>query len=161
MSMARKIAMTKYESTVERAVSDALSTLEELGGECRDVCDNMPESLQSTDRYSTLDATASDLEYLSEPDCPEWIGALAVIFEYKPQRRMSRSDRRSEAVRVLEAARDAAQAWLDDPANDHADADTPEALERNDQREEVEQWLTEVGEIIDTAENVEFPGMFG
>ncbi len=148
--MARKIEMQKYESTVEGAIDDAMSAFEELGSECREVCDNMPESLQSTDRYSTLDETANELEYLSAPDVPECVSGLTVTFSYKPQRRMSRSDRRHEAIRTIEAAKDAAQEWLDDEAN-----------AEHDQRDEVETLVSEIDDIVGTAENVEFPGMFG
>jgi hypothetical protein len=149
--MGRKAVMSKYESTISGAVSDAFSTLSELGEECREVVDNAPESLQNSPRNETLGETADALESLSEPDTPKCIGDLPITFTYKPQRRMSRSDRRYEAVRILEAAKDAAQAWLDDEENAESTADS----------EEVDAFIGEIEEIVSEAENVEFPGMFG
>lgn len=148
--MGKRIQMQTYESTVEGATSDGFSTLEGLGEECREAFDNAPESLQQTDRNQRLDEAASTLEGLSEPDVPDAVKDLPVRFQYKPDRRPSRSDRRHEALRILENAKDAAQAWLDDEENrDHAD------------RDEVEQYISEMDDLCSEAENVDFPGMRG
>lgn len=146
--MARRIPAMKYESTIDGAVSDAMSALEELAGEVREAYDNMPESLQSGNRGDMLNTAADALEYLSTPDVPECISDVKVEYTYKPDRRPSRSDRRYEAVRMLEAARDAAQAWLDDEAN----ADTDDG--------EVDSFISEIDEVISNAGDVEFPGMY-
>jgi hypothetical protein len=147
--MARKIEMQQYESTVTGATDDAMSTLEDLASEVRGVYDNMPESLQSGNRGDMLNAAADELEYLSAPDVPDCIAEVTVSFSYKPDRRPSRSDRRYEAVRMLEEARDAAQGWYDDDAN-----------AEHEERDEVESFIGELEEIISTAKNVEFPGMY-
>jgi hypothetical protein len=159
--MTRKTAMSTYASTIEGAVSDAMSALEELGSEVREVFDNMPESLQSGNRGDMLNAAADELEYLSAPDVPECISGIPISFEYKPNRRPSRSDRRYEAVRMLEHARDAAQDWLDDDSNAETDAEVSEGeRDINSEREEVEQFISDIEEVINSAENVEFPGMY-
>jgi len=144
------VKMIKYSATVEGAISDGYSALQDLAQEVRDVVDNMPENLQSGSRADALNEAADALEYLTEPSIPDVIKDLPVEFEYKPTpaRKMSRRVRRDEATRIIDMAVSSAQSWLDDADDDHPD------------RDEVETFIQEAEELRDEADNVEFPGMF-
>jgi hypothetical protein len=136
------------------SAEDARCALEELGSECREIVDNAPEGLQQSERISTFEESASALENISEFDIPECVADLPI--EYSEQRvtRKGRSESRavrcSNAVAVLEAARDALDTWLEDEEN-----------EGHDDRDEVESLHAEIDQAIADAEPCEFPGMFG
>lgn len=140
--------------TTMTAVSDACSSLEELGSECRELVDNASENLQQTSRIQTFEETAGTLEGISEPDVPECISELPITYSEQVSTRKgrgeSRSVRCSNAVSVLQAAESAAQEWYDDEANaEHED------------RDDVDAFITELQNIIGDAEGCEFPGMYG
>ena len=130
-------------TNVADAISTGFSMLEELGNELREVCDNTPENLQGSDKYSARDEAASTLEGLNEPEAGEVLGAVEVKFELAPPKRnQSRSSRRDEAVRYLQEALDVLQAKVDEQADD-----------------DTESLITEIQDLIDEAEGVEFTGM--
>jgi hypothetical protein len=150
---------------VSAAISDGIAALTELGAECREVCDNMPESLQSSARYESLSASADALENLSDPDleaCNAEPLASATV-TYALARRTSRASRRDEAVAMLQAAADA----LSESLNDTEDAEDVALEEGSDLPEApydadaVQSLIDELESIIGEAENCEFPGMFG
>lgn len=136
------------------AIDDACSSLEELGGECREIVDNASENLQQTSRIQTFEETAGTLEGISAPDVPEVIAELPITYSEQISTRKGRGESRavrcSNAVSVLQAAEAAAQEWYDDEANaEHAD------------RDDVDNFITEIQNIIGDAEGCEFPGMYG
>lgn len=143
-----------FEMTVS-AVGSAVENLVELGTECREIVDNASdasEGLSQTPRIQTLDATASELEDLSEPDVPgavEDLGFKAFMMEQRRKGRgESRSVRCANEVAVLRGAVDALEEWLGEN-EEHADKD------------EVSSLKDELETIVGTCEGLEFPGMFG
>ena len=156
-------------STVS-SVDDAFSALEELGSECREIVDNASEGLQQTSRIQTFDETAGTLEGLSQPDVPSCIADLGITYsEQTSKRGLGRARRCQNAVSILQAAADAAQAWLDErPEIDELESDpNPEGEEgeekdyTNEDRDEVETFISDLESLISDAENCEFPGMYG
>lgn len=163
-----------YPGTVSSS-EDACSALEELGSECREIVDNASEGLQQTQRIQTFDETAGTLESISTPDVPACIADLAIEYtEAVPTRKRqspSRATRCANAVSVLNAAKDAAETWLEehpeidcDDEEEHdakVNAGEVEGGYTNDDRSEVEQFISELDDIIGNAEGCEFPGMYG
>lgn len=148
--MAKKQPAKMATGDLNALIQDNFSTLQdELGGELREWYDNLPENFQ--DNRSDIDEAASALENLNNiDDAPEVIRDIPVTYNANVNgRSTSRASRGSQATYEMGAACDAAQDWLDDDAN-HAHKD----------REEVEQWITEVREVIEEAEGVEYPGMY-
>jgi hypothetical protein len=143
----------KRESSVSAAIADACEELTSLGEECREVCDNMPESLHSGSRYEALDASASALECISEPDIDEDISTLCVATVTWTEvggKRFSRADRCANAVAALQAAVEWLQGELD---NEHD--------EDSDKHDALSSLIDGVQCVIDEAESCEFPGMYG
>lgn len=140
------------------SVSDAISELQSLGEECREIVDNAEGGLKETSRIQTFEETAGALEGISEPDVPECVDEVQVIwYEQRPRRKArgaSRAVRCANAVALLQAASEAAQGWLDDTEAAPEDTNEPE-------REEVQDFIDGLDNIISDAENCEFPGMFG
>jgi hypothetical protein len=136
------------------SITDAVSELESLAEECREIVDNSGEKLAETQRIQTFSETADTLEGISEPSIPDVISGDGISYiEMVPSRKgrgTSRSTRRDNAVNVLQAALDAAEDFLDDEEN-----------EEHDERSDVEMFVSEVQDIIDNAEGCEFPGMYG
>lgn len=133
-------------TTVGDAVSTCFSELEELGSEMREVCDNTPENLQGSDLYSRRETAADALESISEPDVPSDLQDVPVAFTVMPSRRSSRAQRCSDATRYATEAIEALNAY----AEEHpSGADTIEGV------------VDEIKSMVDEAEGVEFPGMFG
>ncbi len=147
-------------SSIADAISGGYGDLTELRDEVRDIVDNAPEGLADSQRIQTLGETADELDNYadSEPDVPsEGIyeslkDAPAHWTENRlKSRSRSRATRRDEAVTMLQAAVDGIQQWMDDQVEAKADADVSDA----------QQLMGDVQEAIDSAEGVEFPGMFG
>lgn len=140
------------------SVSDAVSALTDLGDECREIVDNAEGGLKETSRIQTFEETAGTLEGISEPDVPDCIADVAVEYgEQVPRRKArhpSRAVRCANAVALLQAASESAQQWLDD--TEAAPEDTNEA-----ERDEVQDFIDNLDNIISDAEGCEFPGMFG
>lgn len=151
--MAYKIVTQK--STIGAATPDAFSALETLGEEMREWFDNMEgNNLGSTDKCSRVGETADALEGLSTVDVPETIEDMEMSYAEqvnKDKRRgASREVRNSNAVQMLEGAKDAAQNWLDDDENkEHAD------------RSDVEEFINDLDNEIGNVDSLEFPGMYG
>ncbi len=137
------------------SVVDAINTLrDELGQECRDICDNASDGLQQTQRIQTFDETAGTLEGLSDIDVPTVVDDLPIEYNMDVNKRKgaspSRSTRCANEVAILYAAEAAAQAWLDDEANaEHED------------RDDVETFVSECSDAASSCEGCEFPGMYG
>lgn len=161
--MAVKFHETK--TSLGAAVGDAFSILIELRDEIREVCDNMPESLQGGGRYETLDETANTLDFFdSEPDIPESYFDASVTYGSNHRKSQSRSDRRDEAVRMLEAARvcvDSVIGELEESLAETQDDPEDEEDERDAHVADLTQLGSELDDAIEQAESAEFPGMMG
>jgi len=144
-----KRKFTNHTATIADALSDAIGELTSLAEEAREVCDNMPESLQQSSRYEALDNAASELEGIQEPDVPDALGAVEVKYSQEAprsaRRGLSRNSRVANAVAQLEAV------WekLD------------EMCTADENNEEADGLRSDVDDIKGTAEGVEFPGMYG
>lgn len=143
------------------SVADAISELQSLGEECREIVENAEGGLAETARIQTFDETASALEGISEPDVPECIDEVSITYYEQRSRRKargaSRAVRCSNAVAVLQAASEAAKQWLDD--TEAAPEDT--SSDDEERRDEVLTFIYELDNIISDVEGCEFPGMFG
>ena len=145
------------------SVEDAISQLEELGSECREIVDNASENLQQTSRIQTFDETAGTLEGISAPDIPECVADLSMAVTTQQSTRKGRGESRAvrcaNEVAVLSAARDAVDEWIntrtgeieDEGGDVDADEDVQAAVE----------FVGELENIISDAESCEFPGMYG
>lgn len=158
--------MEQFKTTVGSAVADACGVLEELASECREIVDNAGDSgLSQTSRIQTFDQTASDLENVSEPSVPDELSDLEVVYtqSVKKSKRKgpSRATRCSNAVSLLEAARDVVQNWIDENQDTkQKDADGKE-LEDDVDTSDAETLVSEIEDITGSVESCEFPGMFG
>lgn len=147
-------------------LADAISELQSLAEEAREICDNMPENLHSTPRYEAFDATAEALESIDEPDIPGCLDGMGVFFaELVPARRrpLSRVSRRDNAVFILEGCKLAAEDFLDEQKEIEEvwDEETQGEFEPHAELEDVEYFISALTDIIDWANDCEFPGMFG
>lgn len=157
-------------TTVSAAVADAVSELQFLGEEAREICDNMPESLQSTSRYESFDISASALESLDELETPESVSDLPCVYVEMVQRRkgrgVSRATRCSNAVLMLNAAIETISVHRDnlEKVRDELDLDKLHDGERDTADEvcfTIEELETEIQNIIDEADGLEWLSMFG
>jgi hypothetical protein len=156
MSMAKKVQLVK--TTVTAAIADAFSELQALGEECREVFDNMPESLQGCSRGEALSASADTLESLSEPDdAPACVADVEVEYLPRPKRRTGRGARRDEAVSMLEAAK---QAVEDKKQELGEDAKNERSEEAQADIDALDSLYDELDTLVSEAEGCEFPGMF-
>lgn len=145
------------------SVEDAISQLEELGSECREIVDNASDGLKETSRIQTFDETASTLEGISAPDIPECVADLTMTVTTQQSTRKGRGESRAvrcaNEVAVLSAARDAVDEWIntrtgeieDDGGSVDDDEDVQAAVE----------FVGELENIISDVESCEFPGMYG
>ncbi len=143
-------------TNVADAVSTAFCVIEELAEEMREAYDNTPESLQNSGAGEARGEAADNLENISEPDVPDALNQLPVNFNTLPLRRnASRADRLADGLQY------ACQAigCLEDLITEHLkeEGDTFGELDEDAVREVID----EIQNMIDEAEGVEFPGMFG
>ena len=132
------------------AISDAVSEIQGLAEECREVVDNAGDGgLSQTQRIQTLDETASTLENANEPDVAECLLGIEVEYQDLPQRKRgySRADRCGQACYILEMCIGALEDFEEKNPGDKAD--------------EAESLRGDLESLKDEAEGVEFPGMFG
>jgi len=143
--MAAKREPVAISTTVGDAISTAFGIIEDLATEMRDAYDNTPESLQSSGVGEARGEAADALEGISEvDDVPEQFAELKVTFYALPLKsKASRRDRMADGLRYAEEAITALEAY------EGADEDGKDGL------------ITDIQSMIDEAEAVEFPGMFG
>lgn len=151
--------MEQRDAHIADAVSNGCSALLELGEECREIVDNASEGLANTQRIQTLEETASALEYVEEPEIsdPNIEGLRVKYMEStnKDRRRgCSRAVRRDNAVAMLNGA----IAVLEEKIDEWGDNDAPGFVASKETAEELRDQLQQ---IVDEAEGVEFPGMYG
>lgn len=155
------------EYSVADAVENGVSELTQLRDELQDWYDNLPENFQSGDKGSQLEEAIGELDDADSFDNSALVDAqddegnpaapssLRFTFQASTKRRMSRADRCSEATSLLRTALDVVRNWL-------------EAVEYDDDGEadrdvdgEVASACDELENLLDRAEGVSFPGMYG
>jgi hypothetical protein len=161
--------------TIASALGIFYGDVEGLSEEIREVCENMPESLQNGDRYQTLDATATELEDVTsrQEDLPDWAEKLigeekvAVNVMYlggKRKGRESRAMRASNAAAYADAVISTLRDWADANA-EKMDEDAKEGIagpeEMLTQIDEAREFADQLEEYKDQVEGCEFPSMFG
>jgi len=163
-------AAPKYQArelTVADAVSEAFSELQQLGEEMRDAFDNTPESLQGSGVGEARGEAADALENLSEPDAPDELAAIMVNWSVRvrtpsQQRKLSRADRRDDATSTLSAVISKLEDIRDyEPETDDEGKVTGEREFSEEQVDAAGDFIDEVQNLIDEAEAVTFPGMYG
>jgi len=157
------VATRKYRQvsgTVSEAVNAGYSALSWLAEEARDIVDNAPEGINQTARIHAFESTMYTLESLDEPDVPSAVADLLASWcEVQPRgarKPLSRSDRCSNAIVALAAAKSVAEEWLADHEPHESDDE-----EEQEERDDVEMLVNVLSDAISEAEGVEFPGMFG
>lgn len=138
-------------TTVSAAIGDAMSEIETLKDEMEEQRDNMQgTNLEATPKYEAISEVVDELEGLSEPDVPESVADLPVMWVESVQRRKgrgaSRQVRLGNCTSMLEAAKAVIEEHVDDEGDDDGD---------------LEPLVGELDDIIDTCGGVSFPGMYG
>jgi hypothetical protein len=139
-------------------VNTAFCCIEELAGEMRDAFENTPESLQGSGAGAAREEAADQLENIYEPSVPDTVQHLPVVFALLPlSRRATRSERLNDGLQYAMSAIEVMQERID---TDYADEEklTPE---QKDQLAEITECIDNVQAMIDEAEGVSFPGMYG
>lgn len=156
--MATKRVPATVTTTVGDAINTAFCILEELAGEMREAYDNTPESLQGSGVGEARGEAADALESISEPDHGEY-AETEITFQLMPlPKKASRADRRSEAVEYAAHAVSALEERIDELNGIDSEQRTEK---QTDELESLESLLEETQTMIDEAEQVTFPGMFG
>ncbi|HEX2557439.1 MAG TPA: hypothetical protein VHK86_03880, partial [Nitrososphaera sp.] len=132
---------------------EAYGELQTLGEEMREAYDNTPESLQNSGVGEARGEAADNLENISEPNVPEELMGDKFTFKFNSstKKKTSRSDRRYEAVETLQAV----SAFL---------GDIEENRDGKYSKEEVQaasDFVQDIDQMVDEAEAVDFPGMYG
>jgi hypothetical protein len=142
----RRPKLQEIKTTLDEALNDAFAELSELAGECRDLVDNAPPGIDQTQRIQTFDETASQLEEITDPPtvAPE-LADLPITYSVPRTRHSSRATRCWDACAAINACVEA----LDSVA------------ESDPRRQEASELASELQETVGSAENCEFPGMFG
>jgi hypothetical protein len=155
--MAKRAPKTyERELTIEDAIFEAYGELQSLGEEMREAYDNTPESLQNDGVGAARGEAADNLENINEPEVPtllqgEKFKMKWTVRVHPPSKRLSRSDRRYEAVETLNQV----VAFLEEIQESEGDNYS------SDEKQAASDFVDEVQQMIDEAENVEFPGMYG
>jgi len=153
-------------STIGGAIEQGLSIIEELKDEIEEVVSNMEQSegLSQTSRYATLDETKSTLEDNYDAfDVHDLLADVPCTYTEDQRRRESstRQGRMDNALAALNAARDAAQTWMDDNPLEDAIGTREELDEREEALSNAEEVINTLDERIGNLESCEFPGMYG
>lgn len=176
--MAKKKQPTAYDDLITDAVSTSFDNIEELKGELENWYENLPESFQSGEKGDQLQEAIDGLESQA-PDVPECLSEIRASYELTLKRRMSRADRCSECILILDAVITAAETEKDRLAdldfNDDGvqidENDQPvktddgvapmDEDERDNSVSEIESFISECEEAKTNWECVEFPRMYG
>ena len=122
--------------TVMGAIEGAFQELADLKQECEDWKNSLEEKFSGTDKYATLEATVSALEFADDvPELPADCSDFGISYVENQTKNLSRAKRRDNAVSALSAAIDGIREW----AEQRKEADSED----------------------EEADNAEFPGMYG
>lgn len=145
------------ELTIVDAVSEAFGEISSLAEEMREAFDNTPESLQSSGVGEARGEAADNLENISEPDVPDElqdekfkVKCPVRVLSPSAMRKRSRSSRRDEATETLHQVIERLGEIADEAS-----------IFSSEEREAASGFVDEVQNVIDEAEAVEFPGMYG
>lgn len=149
-------------ATVLGAIEGAYSELASLKEECESWKDNLEEKFSGTDKYSTLEATVSALEFADDvPELPGDCGDYGISYIENQTRNLSRAKRRDNATAALSAAIDGIREWAEN-TKDYQKEDSNDLDEEIENMiEEAEQIADEIEGYKDEADSAEFPGMYG
>ena len=189
--MAKKATKPKVErfrtetGTVGGFIGDGWGEITSLGEEFREIVDNAPDNLKENDVNTRREETASAVEGLSEPSVNstilEEIEASTQIDlgkTYRGRQNQSRACRASNAAGYFRAAAEALQEWFDENDEIPDEDDKTHATERKEKlaaleeanidphdyeqaRGEVEGLISELEDIADEIDGMDWPGMFG
>jgi hypothetical protein len=143
----RKVRLTEHTAELSYALGDAFEGLAELAGECREVVENAPGGLRESERITTLENSADELEGVggAAPEVSHALGKVLVNYNLPKHRYSSRQARASDAEIVLEACIQSLE-------------NIPDGDERHAEAQELIDHLQSVTNII---QSCEFPGQFG
>ena len=172
--MAKKAEPVRRKAKISDFVDEACSEFESLQEEMQNWYDSIPENLQGGDKGSAVEEAANELEEAStRPDFPEGVEdeEMEIVMPGRTEKQMmklSRADRCGDAVSVLSQVVEHLQAMIDDLAEkktamEAADETTKgaEAEGFDDLTTAINEYMDEIQNLIDIAEAVTFPGMFG
>jgi len=131
------------EMELSQVVDQACTALSELADEMQEAFDNTPENLQTSSLGEAREAAADQLSSIDRPSVHESLEATKVkvhipVRTPSQEKKLSRSDRRDDAISMLQSAVDV----LKDMESYHG----------------VDSLLEELDQVISEAEAVEFPG---
>lgn len=154
--MATRRKQVQVNTTVADAVSTAFGVVTELAEEMREAYDNTPESLQGSGVGEARGEAADALEYIEEPQIPEALAHIPVSFCALPlSNRASRADRMSDGMRYAQEAIDVLQGIIDEHLKEESDTfGELTAIE-------IEEVMEQIQGMVDDADGVSFPGMYG
>lgn len=180
-----KVKYTSVTTTIEGAIADAYSELQELRDEMSEWRDNLEERFSHTDKYSQVSDAADALDQIAD-DAPEVDGPLGDITVTANHGRKASTKspyprwlRRDNATSLMDGAISALEdhiATLDEKISELetaieeatalADYKSVDSLtELKDQLETEKSTAEELRDQLDShkseAEAVEFPGMYG
>jgi len=163
MAKRQKRVPVQRSSSIDGAVSDGLSEVQELKQEMEDWASNMESSnMEHLPKYEEVNECKETLEEHadSEPTIPDAFpeGLEDKVDWQEPMAKraghISRALRLDQALAGVSAAKDHVQGFLDE--HDDDDACWTEDCERS----EWENYLSELETIVDGLEGVSFPGMY-
>lgn len=161
--------LTNHDTELGSGIDGAVSDLKELGDEMRSWYDNMSENLQGGDKGIAVEECADALEGIDEPNVPDELTALAFPYtQMKPSGKKGapRWMRRDNAVTILECAKARLEEWIElrnidlDPGDEDVE-ETQERIDAQARVDEAQELVDALDTIIDDANGVEFPGMYG
>ncbi len=127
--------------------------------------ENLPKFEEVTECKDVLEGPKDALENLEPPDC---LGEVAVSYFIDTRRSaQSRSARLSNALSALEAALGGAEEWLEEnPELEEGDDEDGDVITEDDvsaretERQEVEEFVSEMENAVSELHSVDFPGMY-
>jgi hypothetical protein len=179
--MARRAAGSRnhpVQADLAGALGDGTSEVEELKNEMEEWAESLESnSMEHLPKYDEVteakDALEAGLDTLQGIEVPEFLESIDASYTQDTRRKaQSRSYRLGNATNAIEAAKDAANSWLEendelelmsdaDAIEDGAEEVTQEMVdERRSQRDDAEQFASEVENALGELENVSFPSMY-
>jgi hypothetical protein len=153
-----RLDTTARSGTISDALSEGFSELQSLRDEIGEWRDNMEEKLSQTEKYQKVSDCADALDEIAdcEDECVPPVHAddeTKWAFSKKKSKKSPypRWLRAQNAVNALDAAKSEMQELVDDEDNE---------IEEDD-RLSIQTCIDKLDEIIDGANSLEFPGMFG
>ena len=184
-----KFKSVPHTDEIMTAIDYFYDTVEELGSEVNEAYENMPESLKSGDRGTTLEHTAGLLENIQQDifgqgiseEIEQRLKQLPAVTYYtlslpgKKAGLESRATRMSNGVSAGRAVIDEVQKWIDEERKllatplDMSEEPSEGAVklvetmraEHSSHLDDIEDWCHDFEEHVVIADSCEFPGMFG